>query len=163
MKPIRGYEGRYSVTSDGRVWSHVSNRFLCPQPHSLGYRTIMLSKGSRGLLKCHYIHRIVAQAFVENPDAYTEVNHKDGVKENNDASNLEWCTHLHNMRHAERTRLRKAAKGEQHGMSKLDGRSVNRIRALRVEGQTLREIAQRFSVSMSLVSHIARNNIWKHV
>lgn len=105
MKPVRGFEGRYSVTNTGKVFSHISDRFLRPKPHSSGYYAISLTDG-RGGVYDRLIHRIVCEAFNgKPPDGKEFVNHIDGNKHNNDATNLEWCSREENMRHAVATGL----------------------------------------------------------
>lgn len=105
MKPVQGYEGRYSVSDDGRVYSHVTGKFLRPKPHSAGYLAISLSDGN-GHITDALVHRLVCSAFHGEPDGDRSfVNHIDGNKKNNDPDNLEWCTRSENMRHAVRTGL----------------------------------------------------------
>lgn len=107
-KQVRGYEGLYEVSNMGNVKSlthtdrlnRVHNgRVLKPQLHNKGYLQLMLCKD--GEKKRKYIHRLVAEAFVENPNPqkYTEINHIDENKQNNIAENIEWCYHKYNMRH----------------------------------------------------------------
>lgn len=95
MKPITGYEGLYSITNQGRVWSHSSNRFLSPYRRGRGYLGVKLYK--KGKSKQFKVHRLVAEAFLENPDGLPQVNHKDENKHNNCVDNLEWCDAKYNM------------------------------------------------------------------
>lgn len=102
MVDIQGFEGRYAVCEDGRIWSHLRNKFLKPVAHhSHGgdrkYRKVSLHKNGR---KTYLVHRLVAQALIPNPENYPEVNHKDGNHSNNHPSNLEWCTTSYNIDHA---------------------------------------------------------------
>lgn len=94
LRPIEGTNGDYEVSSFGRVWSNIYNRFLSPRPLPTGY----LRAGLRN--KDHYIHRLVATAFIPNPEGLPMVNHKDFNKANNKVSNLEWCTASENILHA---------------------------------------------------------------
>ena len=95
MRKIKGYN--YSVTKNGDVYSHFSNRFL--KKISLkGYPAVNLC-GS-GYRKTCYIHRLVAETFIVNKDNKPCVNHIDGDKWNNDITNLEWVTHAENTAHA---------------------------------------------------------------
>lgn len=87
-KDIQGYEGLYSVDTTGRVWSYRSNRYLTPQTfRGNKYQYVVLSK--YGTQKKHRIHRLVAEAFIPNPNNFPEVNHKDENPENNNVENLE--------------------------------------------------------------------------
>ncbi len=105
MKDIQGYEGLYAVTEDGRIWSYRRKKFLKPGVAS-GYLQAHLY--INGVEKVFYVHRLVAAAYLPNPDNLPEVNHRDENKQNNDVSNLEWCDHSYNMNYG--TRNEKAAK-----------------------------------------------------
>lgn len=87
---IPGYENRYLISNLGRVISFNSGSEMAQYVHRNGYASVKLSKN--GVHKTHLIHRLVATAFVSNPDDLLEVNHKDGNKLNNRADNLEWVT-----------------------------------------------------------------------
>jgi hypothetical protein len=79
----------YEVLEDGRVIG-ARGRRLHPDLNSVGYERVTLCK--YGKVKRVFVHRLVAQHFVENPDNHRYVNHKDGNRRNNSAENLEWCT-----------------------------------------------------------------------
>lgn len=93
-KDIKGYEGLYSISSYGRVWSYWKKDFKCPHPDKDGYLIIGLSKDHK--LKKVKLHRLVAEAFIPNPDNLPCINHKDENKANNNVNNLEWCTVSYN-------------------------------------------------------------------
>ena len=110
-KPIRGYEGYYRVDQFGRVFSddriiHVVDngreyeklilgKQMKQSVHSRGYKTVDLTKD--GVTKRKYVHRLVAEAFIQNPDNLPFINHKDEDKTNNFVENLEWCTNEYNV------------------------------------------------------------------
>lgn len=94
MKDIKGFEGVYGVTSCGKVWSYRSKRFLRPWKAGKGYLEVHLSKS--GEEKKVYIHRLVADAYIPNPENKPQVNHRDEVKTNNCVNNLEWMTNKEN-------------------------------------------------------------------
>ena len=96
MKDIAGYEGRYAITSCGKVWSYHRKKFLRPG-NSRGYSFVMLYRDDRKKPHHHFVHRLVANAYIENPNGFREVNHKDENKTNNSLNNLEWCTRSYNM------------------------------------------------------------------
>ena len=89
-KKITNYS-HYRIYSDGRIYSEFVNRFITPTQDSNGYlqNTIVDDFGNRKTIKTH---RLVAMAFLPNPNKYSDVNHKDLNRKNNDVKNLEWCT-----------------------------------------------------------------------
>ena len=95
MKEIAGYEGLYSITKDGRVWGHKRKKFLSPGSDKYGYLKVNLCKD--GKLKPKLIHRLVAEAYIPNPNNLPEVNHINEDKTKNEVSNLEWCTRSYNI------------------------------------------------------------------
>jgi hypothetical protein len=98
FKDIKGYEGKYQVTSWGRVYSIGRRKFLATEETKKGYLRITL-KNENGMAKHFKVHRLVAKAFIQNPHNKPQVNHKDGNKQNNSISNLEWVTDLENKDH----------------------------------------------------------------
>ena len=100
-RDIEGYEGLYQISNLGRVKSfpnckRKTIRILKPGNNRTGrgYLFIFLHKNKQK--KRFYVHRLVAEAFLENPNNYPCINHKDENKENNNVNNLEWCTYLYN-------------------------------------------------------------------
>lgn len=93
------------VRDDGIVRNLETGHIYNPKVDRYGYHHIQLSIGGKKVYPT--IHRLVALAFLDNPDDLPEVNHKDGVKSNNQECNLEWCSHKENMLHAVRTGLKK--------------------------------------------------------
>jgi len=98
-KPILGYEDRYLIYDNGQVWSLLNNKFLKQQKTYDGYLMVDLCKN--GLDKKIKIHRLVAQAFIPNPNNYSQINHIDENKTNNNVNNLEWCTASYNNNYGE--------------------------------------------------------------
>lgn len=96
MKDIIGYEGLYSITSCGKVWSYRSKKFLKPQNNNKGYLQIMLHKD--GNCESKKIHRLVAEAYLLNPNNYDTVDHIDFNKTNNCVNNLQWMSRRENSR-----------------------------------------------------------------
>lgn len=92
--PINGFDGEYEISSFGRVKSLKSGIILRQYEDRGGYLEVHLRKHSKKYHK--KIHRLVAEAFLPNPNNYLEVNHKDENKKNNRFDNLEWCTHQYN-------------------------------------------------------------------
>lgn len=97
-KGIYGYEGLYSVSNYGKVRNDINNRVLVGCDNGSGYKKVQLFNGKSK--KKFYIHRLVALAFVPNPNGFKEVNHIDFVHDNNRADNLEWVNSSQNKKHA---------------------------------------------------------------
>lgn len=151
MKYVKGYEGLYSVTPSGRIWSHANNgKWLTPSMNSRGYLCIGLRSG--GKRKTFRLHRLIAEAFIPNPDGKPQVNHINGNKLDNSASNLEWSTASDNLQHAYDCGLKVAKRGENHGRAKL---TEAQVAAIREESSlTLSEIALSYGVSRGQIYRI---------
>lgn len=110
-KDIKGYEGLYQVSNEGnvvRLWK--KSKKLISQETSRGYKRVHLYKN--GISQHHSVHRLVATAFVENPDNLPQVNHKDENPGNNKVENLEWCDAKYNRNYGTcNERIRKAQLG----------------------------------------------------
>lgn len=116
-KPVVGYEGLYEVSNLGRVRSvsrivhtkrgndeydyHVKGKVVEPQERRHGYLAVFLygKESKNGRFTQKSVHRLVAEAFIPNPNGYSEVNHRDENKQNNVLENLEWCDHKQNCHH----------------------------------------------------------------
>lgn len=94
MKEIKDIPG-YFITIDGKVWSERSQKFLSQFESNSGYLCVNINGGNTR--KNCFIHRLVAEAFISNPNHYPVVNHKDENKQNNNVDNLEWCTYSYNL------------------------------------------------------------------
>lgn len=98
-RPVPNYEDRYEVSSHGRIRSSYRGiiRILRQEHHYRGYLRIMLSRHQQ--TERFFMHRLIAQVFLPNPNAHPYVNHKDRNKENNRIDNLEWISPSDNTRH----------------------------------------------------------------
>lgn len=171
-KPVVGFEGRYEVSDQGRVrsigrWTVLKGnggsyykRFrkgvvLTPQKHTCGYACLRIGCASKT------IHRLVAKAFVPNPEGKLFVNHKNGDKKDNRACNLEWVTCQENADHAGILGLRPS--GESNGMAILSAAEVSEIRDMLASKKYLqREIGGVFGVSQQQISKIALGLRWQN-
>ena len=119
-KKVVGFEGLYEVSLFGKVRSIKRNGtnggILKEFTNKIGYKIVVLSKNN--IQKTILCHRIIAQAFIENPDNKPTVNHKNGIKNDNRIENLEWATYLENNVHAISSKLRIAPRGKMHSQSK---------------------------------------------
>lgn len=153
LRPVEGYEGRYSVTADGRVWSHIRDAWLRPGGNKTGYLSVILHDGSKR--KTMSVHRLVALAWVPNADPvrFIEINHINGCKSANRSDNLEWCSRSTNLKHAYATGLR--PRKRPHGL--LSDAQAAEVRALVSAGLRQVDVARRFSVGKHVVNSIVRN------
>lgn len=160
-KPSR--EGHYEVSDAGRVRNAATGHVVTPWSTPTGYLIVGIGKRLR-----EYVHRLVAEAFVPGKIDGFEVNHLDGNKANNSASNLEWVSHSANQRHAYRVlgTLRTnlvGHPGEENGQSKLSDEDVLAIRAAAADGERQRSIAARYGIAQGNVSRICTRRSWAHV
>lgn len=95
MKDICGFEGLYQITDEGQVYSIHSKKFLKPRKDKDGYLLINLYKDKKQYTR--KVHRLVAEAFLPNPEGKSDVNHIDCQRDNNSVANLEWMTHRENV------------------------------------------------------------------
>ena len=125
-KPVSGFEN-YQISNFGRIKNTVfrnrhtiklKERMLTPSQNGKGYMFVYLSKNGKPKMKT--IHRLVAEAFIENPNSYPVINHKDGNKENNFVDNLEWCTVQYNAEHSHRLGLQKPSERQKAIIAQWD-------------------------------------------
>ena len=103
MKDIPGWENLYACTTDGRIWSHRSKKFLTPSKSKRGYLHVTFTRD--GKRYDYRVHRLVAITYLDNHENKEQVNHIDGDKLNNYLSNLEWVTPEENIEHAKKYNL----------------------------------------------------------
>ena len=122
FKDIPGYDG-YSVSSWGRVYNDKTGRFVRPEVHLKGYlRVDLFNEDGRKHMK---VHRLVAEAFVPNPEGKPHINHIDGNNQNNSFSNLEWVTDEENRQKAKE--LREKQKEQTNGNKEETGRREDTV------------------------------------
>lgn len=177
MKDILGWEDLYAVTKDGKVWAkpkttvagngvkHHKGHWLKSHAYSgrTNHQRVYLSRhGKKHGLQ---VHRLVAQAYIPNPNNLPVVNHIDGNPLNNHVSNLEWTTHSGNCKHAVAYGLTKLPNqiGEFNSNARLTKVDVIKIKQLHSSGFSLVDIAEMFKVAKKTVSDVVRGVTWKHI
>lgn len=165
-KPLHGFECCYEVSSDGQFKRTASangthaGRLLQPCPSNRGYLVVTLHKNQRQYTSL--AATLIARTFIgPRPPKYT-INHKNGIKTDNNVSNLEYVTHAENVQHAHSTGLTHPLRGEKTYNAKLKDADVVAIMALR--GKHLqRVVGAMFGTSNKTISRLWRGDIWKHI
>lgn len=164
-RPVKQYEQYYSVSNYGRIRREKSTigataGKIRKAGSSYGYSRIGLC--ANNVTTHHYIHRLVADAFLPADNTRPYINHIDGNPKNNHISNLERCTASENYHHAMYT-LQSCAIGERHYNAKLTAEIVTTIRRELAEGTTGATLASRFNVTPAAITAIKHRRIWKHL
>lgn len=172
--------GLYQVSNLGKVKSlnriaksknesikHIQGKELKINCDKMGYPIVMLSK--EGKRETKRVHKLVAKAFIKNPNNYTMINHIDGNKTNNNVNNLEWCTQKHNIQQAYLLGLSKRRLGKQNVLSKtvnqysLDGEFIK-------QWECTMQVERELGLNNKLISNCCRGNtnkaygyIWRYV
>lgn len=153
---LPGVYDYYMISDHGLIWNRRERRLMSITPCSSGYLGVHLSGefGSKTVL----VHRLVALAFVYNPDPLTkiEVNHKDGNKHNNYYTNLEWATPKENIEHAINTGLM----DKQACAKTTEEERQTVIELLKLKKYSCKEISNMTGISKSIISHIRYNESW---
>lgn len=177
LRPAPEYEDHYQISNLGNVyskavfiphdgnWDKTQKGYIkkCKKHKTrlnrYGYVVAKLCK--YGKCRTLTVHRLVAKAFLKNPNKYVQVNHIDGNKQNNNVSNLEWTSRSGNMKHAYETGLidKKKISGENHNNAKLTQQDVNEIREL-FGKQPISTIASKYNVSVSTINDIKYKRTW---
>lgn len=175
-KEIPGFNQYYQVSNIGRIKTmfrmvNGKNGALRPRPEKImkpkltmfGYRTISLFNPSKKKVDI-FVHRLVAQAFIPNPENKTQVNHIDGNKQNNHVDNLEWNTASENTIHAHKNNLVKVRRGEGVHGAKLTEDKIKEIREMYAKGGiSYVKMAELFDVGPQTLHAIVQRKLWKHI
>ena len=160
FKTIVGHE-MYSVTNKGRVYNEKRGKFLKPSVNSSNYKKVVLNG------KNLYVHRLVAEAFCDNPNNLCEVNHKDGNKWNNNYTNLEWVTKSENAQHAFDMGLRTISGYTRYKVSKSAHRftdyEIEEIHNMYYDGMTKQEIADKIGCYSSTICNILNGKTYREI
>ena len=155
----------YKIREDGQITSRFG-RLVKPQVSSVGYDRVELWANGKG--RKYFVHRLVAQAFVPNTNELPQVNHIDGDKRNNHATNLEWTTQSENQRHAYRIGLQSGYRksmplSESHKAALCGSRWKHERHVYRLEEQTfynLYDAAAHFGVSRQTILNRCKSERW---
>ena len=161
MKEIKDYEGLYWIDENGHIYNR-HGRCLKGCPDKDGYlRVLLYNKKKRKLCG---IHRLVALHFIENPDNLPTVNHKNGDKNDNNYTNLEWMTSADNIKHGHQTGLFDI-NGVDNGQSKLTEKQVLEIREKYIPKTRglVPSLAEKYGVNESIIYGIVKRKTWKHI
>lgn len=160
-KDVVGYEDHFRVSNLGRVTSKRTGKILKQHINKQGRAGFATKIGGRnGSCVCFKTHRLVATAFIPNPENKPTVNHKDGNPLNNCVENLEWATHSENIRHAFDTGLIVPASGFRSTSAKLTEEQVETIR-INPDGLTVRQLAFLLGVHHCTVVRCKNNKRYK--
>lgn len=182
-KPVVGYEGYYEVDQFGRVFGldrivtvvdgnrtykkPLSGKQMKQSMHDKGYKTVSLTKD--GKTKTMFVHRIVAEAFLPNPDNMPMVNHKDEDKTNNFIENLEWCTAEYNRtygkaveKQAKKLRGRKSEKRVAVIQRSLDGEFMNWHSSIKEAAESVNGVASAISAVCKGKRKMAYGYVWEY-
>ena len=148
------------VSNFGEVKSH--GKIIKGEITSGGYCRVHISH--KGVQYKFLVHRLVAEAFIPNPDGLPEVNHINCDKYDNRVENLEWCDRMQNLIHSYEHGLKR--RGESHGMHKLTEDEVLSIRKEYVKGDrehSLHALAEKYGVSYCTIQAIVKGRLWSHL
>lgn len=163
-KDIPEYEGYYQISNLGRLKTLKREGFILNDrirksvKDQKGYLKLGLNKNNKK--KMFRISRLVAEAFIPNPNNYPQINHKDGNKQNNHYKNLEWCNNSQNRIHGFRTGLIKKPIGELNPNSKLTLIQINQIRILK-NLFTINELSKIYNITYQQIRNIIQYKNWK--
>jgi hypothetical protein len=147
-RDIEGYNELYKISDAGNVMRDGRLRKL--RPNKRGYVRINLSKD--GKIKVYMVHRLVAIAFLPNPENKPQVNHKNGIRSDNRLVNLEWCSQSENQLHAFKNELQIGNNGQSNGHAKLTNEDVINIRK-NFNGD-YKDFANKYSVSQESIRRV---------
>lgn len=163
-KDVIGHEELYSVSDQGGIFCKGRNKYyIFSDKYKQRYRRACLTDKNKKVFYAS-VHRLVAEHFIPNPNNLLEVNHINGIKYDNNAENLEWCTRQENINHSHKTGLAVIARGNRLPQTKLTEVQVLEIRARYIPNVYGRErLAKDYNVSPEAIRQVIKRTAWKHI
>lgn len=152
------FENLYKVSESGEVLSVRTGKLLKGSLDRYGYPIVLLS--NKGFKKSKLVHRLVAEAFIPNPENKPQVNHIDGNKQNNNVNNLEWCTGSENIKHSYELGLQVSQKGTSNNANKLSEEEVLTIKEYKAKGMWPTEISRVMGLPLPRVKNVYYGQSW---
>jgi hypothetical protein len=156
---VAGFEEYYTISNHGRVRNSKGDMI---NPRDCGGYRIVTLYGDNRMTVTVMVHELVAGMFIDGYNDDLEVNHKNGIKNDNHVDNLEWVTRSENMVHAFRNGLINPAKGETHYSAKLCEVDVIKIKSL-ADKYSRKELGAIYNVHPTSISSIILRKTWKHI
>lgn len=173
-KDVAGFEGYYQISNFGRVRSldrikcdgiRMKGRIKKTHLDSCGYEMVQLRKD--GAIKHMSIHRLVATAFIPNPNNLPQVNHIDEVRNHNTIDNLEWCSVVYNQNYGHRKEKASAnSSGEKNSNHRLTEKDVLSIREKYIPGHPqygVQALADQYGMKYVTICKIVQKRLWKNI
>lgn len=163
---IDGKITNYEVSNIGEIRNKVKNKFISIHENKKGYQECVIfyfDNGNFNNTKHTFVHRLVAEAFIPNPENKPQVNHINGIKTCNWVGNLEWVTNQENIIHAWNNNLIQRRKGVETGNSKISEEEVHKICKLLEEGLNINDISSKLSINKSIIIGIKYNKNWESI
>lgn len=155
--PIKDYPN-YSVSRSGNVYNHLGKRLVLMPFQKTGYLGVDLCSATKK--RRYSVHRLVAEAFIPNPYNFPQVNHKNGIRNDNRAENLEWCTASYNQQYRFHVLGGIGPRGEINGQAKLTKKEVDEIREALSNGVRPIDLAKKYNISAPTISDIKYRRSW---
>lgn len=158
FKDIKGFSN-YEISNHGNIRIKKTGRIRRASINNGKYRRLGLTKN--GIAQNFFVHRLVAEHFIPNPNDLPQVNHIDGIKTNNNVKNLEWVSNSQNMNHAYGLGL--SDQGEKHYHAVLTNSQAKQIFDMAWSGHRPKDIAEKFGVLPTSICNIKYKRSWKHI
>ena len=154
---IKGFEN-YMIDRNGNIFNHITGTFKTPTSNKMGKGYMYVDLYTKGKRKRKYVHRLVAEAFIPNPEEKPYINHKDGNPQNNNVKNLEWCSPLENVEHASKvlgimTQYKTANEKRKRAVWQIDYKTGDKIKKF----NSIAEASKETGIATSHIVSICKN------